>query len=225
MNADLHPDTESLRRFSAVLFKHADQRGFVSLRAFPHRANTSSIFIEPITLEDAQFLDVVCERARQAAKWREPAVFCPPVATFKTGKSAAEENIHEGVTLAAELDESPDAARARLGAWLGEPTLVMQSGGEWTNPETGEVEPKLHLHWRLKTPARTPTDLGKLKEARSMIVQLVGGDPTALGRLMAYQRRAAARNNHFGERKRNRPGRSPRRIEGRSRRSRHWWQW
>lgn len=179
MTAALHPDIQSLQRFSAVLFKHADQRGFVSLRAFPHRANTSSIFIEPITLGDAQFLDVVCERARQAATWREPAVFCPPVATFKSGKSAAEENILEGVTLAAELDETPNAAHARLVGWLGEPTLAMGSGGEWTNPETGEVEPKLHLHWRLKTPARTSEDLGKLKEARRLIVQLVGGDPTA----------------------------------------------
>ena len=55
----------------------------------------------------------------------------------------------------------------------------MQSGGEWDNPETGEVEPKLHLHWRLKAPARTPDTLKLLKEARRLLVQLVSGDPTA----------------------------------------------
>ena len=32
--------------------------------------------------------------------------------------------------------------------------IVVESGGEWANPETGELEPKLHLHWRLQKPAR-----------------------------------------------------------------------
>ena len=30
---------------------------------------------------------------------------------------------------------------------------MVESGGEWINPETGEIEPKVHLHWRLKKPA------------------------------------------------------------------------
>jgi hypothetical protein len=179
MNAHTSPDRLLLSQFAAAVFKHADRKGFVSLRAFVHRDNTLPIFVNPIAWGDPQFLDVVCERARQAATWREPAVFCPPVATFKTAKSAKEEDILEGVTLAGELDESPNAARVKLMGWLGEPTLAMQSGGEWTNPETGEVEPKLHLHWRLKATARTPEELGKLKEARQLIVRLVGGDPTA----------------------------------------------
>jgi len=101
------------------------------------------------------------------------------VATFKTGKSAAEDNVLEGVTLAGELDESPNAAIAKLTEWLGEPTLAMQSGGEWINPKTGEIEPKLHTHWRLKVPARTSEDLRRLKEARALLVHLVDGDPTA----------------------------------------------
>jgi hypothetical protein len=175
----LLPDEQALAHFSAVVFKHADPRGFVSVRAFPHRDNTPAIFIDPITLGHPQFLEVVHERARQAATHREPAVFCPPVATFKSAKSATEENVLEGVTLAAELDESPNTARAKLVEWLGEPTLAMRSGGQWTDPETGEIEPKIHMHWRLGVPARTPEEIGLLKEARRLIVGLVGGDPTA----------------------------------------------
>jgi len=173
-----NPDVVQLKRFADVLFKHAAPVGFVSLRGFQHR-DRATTFINPISLGDPQFMDVVCERASQAAAWREPAVFCPPVATFKTGKSAAEDNVLEGVTLAGELDESPNAAIAKLTEWLGEPTLAMQSGGEWINPKTGEIEPKLHTHWRLKVPARTSEDLRRLKEARALLVHLVDGDPTA----------------------------------------------
>jgi hypothetical protein len=169
-----------LKRFVDVLFKHADRKGFVSLRAFPHKKGTPPpIFIEPITLDHPQFLEVVAERARQAATWHEKAVFSPPVATFKTAKSAAEDNILDGVTLAVECDDSPTAALAKLTEWLGEPTLVMQSGGEYTDPTTGEIEPKIHSHWRLKRPARTSEDLKQLKEARGLVAQLVGGDTSA----------------------------------------------
>jgi hypothetical protein len=175
-----NPDVTQFKRFVDVLFKHADRKGFVSLRAFPHKkGNPPPIFIDPFTLDDPQFLTVTAIRAQQAATWHEKAVFCPPVATFKTAKSAAEDNVLEGVSLACECDEAPNAARVKLTEWLGESTLVMHSGGEWTNPETGEVEPKLHLHWRLKAPARTPQELKLLKEARQLFVQLVGGDPTA----------------------------------------------
>jgi hypothetical protein len=175
-----HPDLVQIKRFVDALFKHADRKGFVSLRAFPHKkGNPPPIFIEPITLNNPQFLDVVAVRAGQAATWHEPAVFCPPVATFKNAKSAAESDVLEGVTLAGECDEAPGAARAKLTGWLSEPTLAMQSGGEWINSETGEIEPKLHLHWRLKTPARSPEELKQLKEARQLLVHLVGGDPTA----------------------------------------------
>jgi len=175
-----NPDVALLERFASVVFKHADRKGFVSLRAFPHKeGEPPPIFKENITLDNPQFLVVVAERARQAAIWHETAVFSPPVATFKTAKNATEENLHEGVTLVCECDEAPSAALTKLTEWLGEPTLVMQSGGEWAHPETGEVEPKLHLHWRLKVPARTREELKLLKEARQLLVDLVGGDPTA----------------------------------------------
>src|SRR5262249_732776 len=72
----------------------------------------------------------------------------------------------------------PQAARITLENVLGPATIVVRSGGKWTNPETGEIEDKLHLHWRLKVPARTADDIKKLKRARRIGTELVGGDTT-----------------------------------------------
>ena len=51
------------------------------------------------------------------------------------------------------------------------------SAGKWTDAATGEIQDKLHLHWRLCVPARG-ADLAKLKQARNLATGLVGGDPS-----------------------------------------------
>ena len=89
MTAELLPGEDKLARFSAAIFKHADPKGFVSLRAFPDATKDGKpLFVEPISIGDRQFLAVVSERARQAAQWPKPAVFCPPVVTFRTADNA-----------------------------------------------------------------------------------------------------------------------------------------
>ena len=85
---------------------------------------------------------------------------------------------YEGVALSVECDQSPLEARQTLEALLGPATVVVASGGEWTNPKTAEIEPKLHLHWRLNKPTATPEEHEKLKEARRLATELVGGDGT-----------------------------------------------
>ena len=84
----------------------------------------------------------------------------------------------KGVAISAECDQHPQAARQALEAILGEPTVVVESGGEWINPETGEIEPKVHLHWRLSKPTSTQAEHAKLREARELATNLVGGDGT-----------------------------------------------
>jgi len=56
---------------------------------------------------------------------------------------------------------------------------VVASGGEWQDPEAGEVEQKLHLHWRLTAPTRTDVEHGRLREARTLAAQIVGADASA----------------------------------------------
>ena len=177
----LLPNEQDLARFVAAVFKRADPKGIVSLRAFPDAVkNASPVFIEPISLGDPQFLPVVVERARQAANWHKPAVFCPPVVTLKDGRNAKAENVREGVTLPVECDAQPTEALSYLREILGDPTVVVASGGEWINPETGEVEQKVHVHWRLKVPTRTPQEHASLREARDLAAKLVGADATAI---------------------------------------------
>jgi len=84
----------------------------------------------------------------------------------------------EGLALSVECDATPAAARTRLEAILGPATVVIASGGEWTDPATGEVEDKLHLHWHLTEPTQTPEDNAVLNEARRLATALVGSGAT-----------------------------------------------
>ncbi|MBI3441833.1 MAG: hypothetical protein HY052_08565 [Proteobacteria bacterium] len=103
-------------------------------------------------------------------------VFCPPIATFSDSKKADEKSLVNGLALSVECDQHAAVAREKLEALLGPATVVVASGGKWTNPATGEIEDKLHLHWRLTEPTRTPEDHRLLKQARTLAASLVGGD-------------------------------------------------
>ena len=85
-----------------------------------------------------------------------------------------------GWVISAELDSAPRQARERLEQVLGPATIVMLSGGLWTDPETGEEEDKLHLHWRLVQPTRTKIEHDFLRECNQLACRLAGGDPTAI---------------------------------------------
>jgi hypothetical protein len=59
---------------------------------------------------------------------------------------------------------------------LGPATLVVRSGGSWIDDQSGEVQDKLHLHWRLTEPTRDSATHAALKRARALAAALVGGD-------------------------------------------------
>ena len=113
-----------------------------------------------------------------------PAAFCPPVATFRDARSArgywaaTKHDVANGPALSADADTAPQATRAALVALLGPPTLEVASGGMWLDPETGELQDKLHMHWRLTAPTRTPEDHKRLERARRLAAELTGADRT-----------------------------------------------
>ena len=112
--SSLTPDREMLAQFAGLMFKHARPDGFVSLRAFPDKGSKKDkpIFIDPIRIGDPGFPEHHRRYApRQAATWHDPAVFCPPVATFQDHKNAKTDNICEGVYLSVECDQRPLEAR------------------------------------------------------------------------------------------------------------------
>ena len=62
-----------------------------------------------------------------------------------------------------------------LQAMIGSPTMVVASGGLWVDADTGELHDKLHVHYRLAEPTQTPQEHERLKRARSLACDLVGG--------------------------------------------------
>jgi hypothetical protein len=177
----LEPNRDQIEIFVNALLRHCGKDGVVSLRAFFENADKNA---PPCRITDIKLtgglpflIEAAEDDARRAANHPKPIVFCPPVAVFAPTGHAREIDLLEGPALAVELDKNPRGALATLEGLLGFATLVVRSGGAWTNPTTGEVEDKLHAYWRLKEPARGK-DLDKLKELRRLATTLVGGDPT-----------------------------------------------
>ena len=173
------PDRSQLEIFVDALFRHAGAEGWVSCRSFVEGKN--KLFrLSPASLAGGfKFLvDVAEDDARRAANDPKPVVFCPPLAVFNDKDRAGEDDVARGLTLSTECDRGPQEARTRLKQIIGPATLVVRSGGTWIDPETGEVQPKLHLHWRLCQPAQGSIALAKLKRARELAAKLVGGDPS-----------------------------------------------
>ena len=185
MTAPFEADREAITAFVDALFRYADEGGFVTLRAFRDDCDgTWRPERWPVRkLNGAGFgpvINAAVSFAGECANAPERVVFAPPVVTLKTATSAAEQNIANGVALSVECDSDAAAARELLERLLGPATVVVASGGEWTDPQTGEVSPRLHLHWRLQEPTREAGDHIRLKEARRLAQVLAGADGSAV---------------------------------------------
>ena len=178
------PDRSELARFVAAVFCRADADSFVSMRAFYDQKDGFALYDDwlavRVTGNDDDIIDAAENLAALAALDSEPIVFAPPIATFANREKADEASLANGLVISAELDVNPMAGRQRLEAVLGLPTLVMESGGLWVDAGTGEVIPKLHLHWRLAAPTRSKPEHDFLKEANKLATMLAGGDPSAV---------------------------------------------
>jgi hypothetical protein len=183
-------DRGEIENFIGALFRYADDGTYVQLRAFFDRDdNNKSAQSGPwgnwpvVTLDGGGLEKLIMAAtwfAQQCADAPVPVVFAPPVVTLNNATRAKEENIANGLVLSVECDENPLTARAFLEGLLGPATLVIESGGLWVDPETGRVEPRLHLHWRLMEPTRAEKDHQRLKEARRLAQQVVGADGSAV---------------------------------------------
>jgi len=176
----LEPDRDQIEIFTEALFRHVGGQGFVSLRAFYEDDALGPFRITPTSLAGGlKFLvDVAEDDARRAANDPKPVVFCPPIAVFGSKERATEKELIAGPTLSVECDKGPENARLVLEQLLGSATLVVRSGGIWTDPTTSETQDKLHLHWRLAQPAKTAEEFKRLKQTRELAAHIVGGDPS-----------------------------------------------
>ncbi|MBS7790082.1 DUF3987 domain-containing protein [Roseococcus sp. SDR] len=175
--APLAVDSAEIAHFVDALFRYADSGTFVSLRAF--RDDVGGVFeisAHSINPHLNTLIQAATQAAHRAANAPFPVTFCPPPATFNNPDKADEASLANGLVLSVECDSNPRVARTRLEGLLGPATLVVASGGEWLDPEKGEMQPKLHLHWRLTEPTREAADHGRLKQARQVAQRLVGAD-------------------------------------------------
>lgn len=169
-------DREQLEQFFNALFCHSID-GFVSLRGFDSD-NKPAGHWQAVSVSDSKaVIDHAEKLASELAQWAVPAVFCPPVATFKTQQGAKESDLCEGVALSVDIDSGDTLkAKDKLVSLLGRPTIVVYSGGEVTDQLTGEILPKLHIHWRLSEPTSEPSEHKLLKEARTLATAIIGAD-------------------------------------------------
>jgi putative DNA primase/helicase len=175
----VEPNLRDLTDFIYAMFAYAETGTFVSLRAFPER-DGPPLFIEAIEVA-ADSLDNIVRRAVTCAKEaaRRSGVFCPPIATFDNPDNARAADLAQGLALSVDLDAGDISAAAELlTRLLGPPTVIVESGGTWKEPESGRGFAKQHLHWRLSLPTETPEQHVKLRQARALACALVGGDPT-----------------------------------------------
>jgi hypothetical protein len=154
---------DEIGRFVAALFRYAEAGTFVSLRAFCDATDGAwqyrswpTVKIDESGLD--RLVDVAWGFACRCAAADVAVCFAPPIATFRRPDKADTANLANGLVITAELDINPTAAREKLEDVLGPATVVMESGGEWVDRETGEVCPKVHLHWRLARPTRSPSE-------------------------------------------------------------------
>ena len=177
-----HANHTEIAAFVSALFRYAVSGTFVSLRAFDQFDARAVPRITPSRVNGS--LDTVARDATVAAETAAQAdtalVFCPPIATFTGATHARLQDLANGLTLTVEVDEGdPDIVRARLEAILGPVTVMVFSGSDWIDPVTGQIKPRVHLHWRLNEPTTTADEHDRLRQARKLACLLVGADPTA----------------------------------------------
>lgn len=181
-SSPLAADVETVRAFLNAIFAHADDGTFIALRAFRDNGkhDEKAVFTHSVRVGSERLAEEVTPWIIKAANWPTPAVFCPPIATFTKATGATTADLANGVALSVECDSRPSSSLARLTAILGPPTVTAASGGEWLNLDTGEVEPKLHLHWRMNEPTRDTADHERLYTARLWATRIVGADATGV---------------------------------------------
>ena len=177
----LEADRAELTRFVHATFRYRDDGTHAILRTFAEGSNEvlGSVRVPLNGTGLEPLVDHAAHQATKAANAARPAVFAPPVAAF-VGSRARERDLGNGLVLTVEADFAPTTARRNLEYLLGSATVIVASGGQWTDPETGTVEDKLHLHWRCREPSRSGPEHATLKQARALACAFVGGDATAI---------------------------------------------
>ena len=164
----MEPDRNQIATFLDVVFGYCE--GFMPVRGFVDKGQgfdgkPHNIWIEA----DATAADKMVTFAAWAAR-EGAAVYVIPGTVAENGQAKAAD-VRQMQTIVVDLDAGDIGAKLdHLVRHLGDPTLVVESGGR-----TVEGATKLHVWWKLNEPA-AGEDLVKLCRARGDIAIKVGGD-------------------------------------------------
>ncbi|MCE2762715.1 MAG: AAA family ATPase [Acetobacteraceae bacterium] len=163
------PDLEQIKSFLSVAFSYCE--GLIPVRGFVDQGQGLTIKPHNIWIPaDATAPELLATYATWAAR-EGSAVYVIPGTVAEHGQARAE-HVLQMQAMVVDLDTGDIAAKlSHLLQHLGEPTLIVESGGRTT-----EGAAKLHVWWKLTEPA-AGAELARLCALRGEIADKVGGDP------------------------------------------------
>lgn len=181
-------DANEIRKYEDAIFRNCTD-GYRQLRMFREGQKkecwggrvTEDGYQWPAFLvtDREQWIEAARYKASIAALQDQPINVCPPASTFIGPTKATKADICQGAAIMVECDERPSQTRLAIAALLGPATIIVASGGQWTDPDSGHVEDKVHIYWRLKKPSQTGEEHDKLYECNDLAARIVASDPTA----------------------------------------------
>ena len=165
---DVEPDRDQIATFLDVVFSYCE--GWIPFRGFVDQGQGIDGRPHNVWLAaDAALVEKSLSFAAWAAR-EGAAAYVVPGAVADQGQAKAAD-LRQLQTILVDLDDGDVAAKLEhLARHLGEPTLIVESGGR-----TPEGQGKLHVWWRLSEPAEGE-DLALVCRLRGDIAVKVGGD-------------------------------------------------
>lgn len=193
--ADLKADRDQVERYLKLGFRNLKGAGgytIIQTNRVPLEGASrmeyplegrSHMLTAPIVDIATRHIDAELDEFRRREAAGAPRVFpnfFPVMGLFTRPGDATRDNLFANPVIIVELDAHPSVGREKIEAALGKPSFVVESGG--ICKETGE--PKVHLYWRLKTPAMRGADgdttqLDTLYAVREAAAKVAGSDISA----------------------------------------------
>jgi P4 family phage/plasmid primase-like protien len=162
-------DEAAVTAFCKMLF--AGTSGHAAIRLLPEKGGEKVKPQTPFVPVGPDLASVVLRQAQSAATSGRGAFILP--GTVARPGSAKAADVAQLTVIVADLDEGDIAAkRDHLTRHLGEPSMEVASGGMSDNGQ-----PRLHLYWRLQTPASGDV-IAAVCDVRRNIAAKVGADPS-----------------------------------------------
>src|SRR6266487_1100808 len=109
---ELEPDREMISAYMNAVYPYAGTETYLNVRAFQDGVKGGTpLFVQAIRADAPDIVDIIYERARQAANAPGSYVFCFPVCTFRRDNGARLEDLAQGLVIVAELDDHPTESR------------------------------------------------------------------------------------------------------------------